>query len=55
MAEITTIPNRTQVLYVIFTAEINPTTVERLTAVMVQAVKKHDSLVKTRFEEVPAI
>ena len=41
MPESINIPSKTQVLYVIFTAEINPTTVERLTAVMVQAAKKH--------------
>ena len=38
-------PNRTQILYVIFTAEIHPPTVERLTAVMVQAAKKNVSRV----------
>ena len=40
MSDALNIPNRTSTLYVIFTAEINPTTVERLTAIMVQAVKK---------------
>ena len=34
------IPNTTQKLYVIFQAEITPTTAERLTAVMAQAIKK---------------
>ena len=33
-------PNRVKTLYVIFTAEITPVTVERLTATMVQAVKE---------------
>ena len=34
------IPNKTETLYVIFTAAISPNTVENLTAVMAQAVKK---------------
>ena len=34
------IPNKVPLLYVIFTAEISPFTVERLTEVMVQAAKK---------------
>ena len=40
MVDVPNIPNKASVLYVIFTAEINPTTVEKLTAVMVQAAKK---------------
>ena len=40
MVDVPNIPTKASVLYVIFTAEINPTTVEKLTAVMVQAAKK---------------
>ena len=41
MPDTLNIPNRAPTLYVIFTAEINPTTVERLTGVMVQAAKRN--------------
>jgi ATP-dependent protease ClpP protease subunit len=41
MNDIPNIPNRADMLYVIFTAEINPTTVERLTAVMTQAMRRN--------------
>ena len=41
MVDTVNIPNRAPTLYVIFTAEINPTTVERLTAIMVQAARRH--------------
>ena len=34
------IPNEAPTLYVIFTAEVTPTTMERLSAVMVQAIEK---------------
>ena len=34
------IPNQAPILYVIFTADVTPTTVERLSAVMAQAVEK---------------
>ena len=40
MVDTLNIPNKTPTLYVIFTAEINSTTVERLTSIMVQAGKK---------------
>ena len=40
MPDTLNIPNKAPTLYVIFTAEINPTTVEKLTAIMVQAAKK---------------
>ena len=40
MTESYSIPNKAESLYVIFTAEITPVTVEHLTAVMVQAQKK---------------
>lgn len=39
--EVINIPNRAPTLYVIFSAEITPTTTERLVAVMVQAAKKN--------------
>ena len=39
------IPSNATTLYTMFTAEINPTTVEKLTAVMVQAAKKNVSRV----------
>ena len=41
MLENPNIPNKAPILYVIFTAEVNPTTMERLSAVMVQAIEKH--------------
>ena len=34
------VPDGAPILYVIFTAEINPSTIEQLTGVMVQAAKK---------------
>ena len=40
MVDVPNIPNKAPVLYVMFTAEINPITAEKLTAVMVQAAKK---------------
>ena len=40
MAEAPRIPKRTDTLYVLFTAEINPNTIERLMALMAQAAQK---------------
>ena len=41
MLEPANIPNEAPILYVIFTAEVTPTTMERLSAVMVQAIEKN--------------
>ena len=43
MATNINIPNKTHTLYVIFTSEVNPTTAEQLTAVLVQAAKRRVS------------
>ena len=40
MPDTNNIPNQAPMLYVIFTAEVTPTTVERLSAVMAQAAEK---------------
>ena len=40
MPDTNNIPNQAPILYVIFTAEVTPTTVEKLSAVMTQAAEK---------------
>ena len=47
--ETLSIPSKAPLLYVVFTAEINPSTVERLTEVMIQAAKKNVAKVYLAF------